>query len=122
MVPRILDVSVAASGSDLEHGFFESSLYDQSPTQDQLPNSGQFTGKNAVMIDTRAYFADRRMRLRERRAGLERSKKIDCLSGCASLDGEDVCGIGNHLLQLQRRSHAHGDIVFFVPRSRDRVD
>src|SRR5579864_6406160 len=90
--------------------------------QDRGANLPDVAGEDAVVLNLRTHLANRSQCLRQWSAGLERREQVERLGGGAGFNGQNIGCVGDYLLQLQGRSHAHGYVIFFVAGSGDGID
>src|SRR5690348_8544008 len=75
------------------------SFADECALQKQICDCAEVPRQHAIVINARTHLAQSSMRFLENRAGLERSKEVECLGRGAGLNGEHVGGVGDHFLQ-----------------------
>ena len=56
------------------------------------------------------------------RAGLQRGEEFDALRGAEEFDGDGVAEIFEHAAEAAGSAHAHGDVVFLIAGSGNRID
>src|SRR5262245_56113729 len=90
-------------------------------TVEQFRGLGEIRGHHAILFQLLAHAAESSQRLLRALARLEWREEVQRLGSGKGLDRENTCRVLYNSLKLDRRGHAHGDVIFFVSRCRNRI-